>query len=159
MGRPASTPRHFWSRIRKTKTCWLFPADPTLKYGLLRYQGGMWRAHRLSWTLRKGKIPRGKNVLHKCDVRNCVRPSHLFLGTHAQNVADKCRKNRQARGVRNGTSKLTDQKIVRIFLLRERGMTMNEIGKQFEISGRQVSNILHRRQWKHVPKLRKIFRG
>lgn len=150
MGRPASNPSHFWSRVQKTDFCWLFPADPTLEYGLLRYRGKLWRAHRLSWTLKKGEIPSGKNVLHQCDVKNCVRPSHLFLGSHAQNVADKCRKNRQARGSRIGTAKLTERKVRLIFLERRGGMTLDEIGKRYRISRQQVSNILSRRQWQSL---------
>ena len=52
--------------------------------------------------LHRGPIPPGMNVLHKCDVGLCVNPYHLFLGTHADNVADRHRKSRDAKGSRNG---------------------------------------------------------
>lgn len=56
------------------------------------------KAHRYSWVLHNGQIPNGFYVLHKCDNMVCVKPSHLFLGTHADNVADKISKGRQFHG-------------------------------------------------------------
>lgn len=44
-------------------------------------------------------------ICHKCDNRNCINPKHLFCGTHADNVADKVRKGRQAKGITNGRYK------------------------------------------------------
>lgn len=55
------------------------------------------RAHRMAWTLRHGD-PGESHVLHRCDNRLCVNPAHLFLGTNADNVADKVSKGRQAKG-------------------------------------------------------------
>jgi hypothetical protein len=71
--------------------------------------GGFWTgdrtegAHRVSWRLFRGNIPKGLGVLHYCDTRRCVNSSHLFLGTNTDNVADMVSKDRQAQGDHHGT--------------------------------------------------------
>jgi hypothetical protein len=65
------------------------------------------------WTLSFGPIPSGMMVCHRCDVRNCVNPKHLFLGTNRDNMADMVRKGRKvrfaARGEKNGNAKWSDK--------------------------------------------------
>lgn len=91
--------KRFWKRIRKTDTCWLFGGSLTSSgYGRLsemtEHGERSHRAHRVSWELHFGSIPEGLLVLHKCDVPQCVNPSHLFLGTHRDNAIDKTIKDR-----------------------------------------------------------------
>ncbi len=57
-------------------------------YGCLRYQGRHQQAHRLAWAARNGPIPKGMVICHRCNVRRCVNPDHLVLGTRADNNAD-----------------------------------------------------------------------
>jgi hypothetical protein len=73
-------------------------------------------AHRISWMLFRGNIPDELHVLHHCDVRCCVNPDHLFLGTNDDNIADKVAKGRQARnrGVLHPAAKLTESQVLAI---------------------------------------------
>lgn len=66
-------------------------------YGQLRWDSAVRSAHRMAWQAVNGPIPAGLGVLHKCDQPSCINPAHLFLGTQADNMADKARKGRAAR--------------------------------------------------------------
>jgi hypothetical protein len=75
--------------------CWLWlGATSPSGYGNIYAFGSSLRAHRASWVIFRGAIPAGMHVLHKCDTPSCVNPDHLFLGSHADNMADKVRKGR-----------------------------------------------------------------
>jgi HNH endonuclease len=76
--------------------CILWSGRSTVNgYGILNWAGRPWLAHRLAWTEAHGVIPSGMNVLHRCDVRPCINPDHLFLGTHADNMRDLREKQRR----------------------------------------------------------------
>ncbi len=84
---------------------WLGRAHKTHGYGIFSQWPKLGYAHRFSWTLHYGEIPKGLCVLHKCDVPLCVNPNHLFLGTVKDNMLDMARKGRQRKGTlycRNG---------------------------------------------------------
>lgn len=86
---------HFWGRVDKTETCWLWTAGKiSAGYGETWDGKRVLRAHRVSYELTFGPIPKGLCVLHRCDVRACVRPSHLFLGTRTDNNRDMVAKGR-----------------------------------------------------------------
>jgi hypothetical protein len=104
MREPAET--RFWRKVHKTKDsvngCWLWRGHASKGYGLFAEDGlkARKRVHRFSWELHFGEIPTGMLVCHKCDVPRCVRPDHLFLGTHKDNHDDMVRKGRRHRGPR-----------------------------------------------------------
>lgn len=85
----------FHKKYKKTPYCWIWTGS--LKpdgYGCLYYEGKMWIAHRVSYIIHKGKIPKGMFVLHKCDNPSCVNPKHLFIGTNKDNLHDMVMKDR-----------------------------------------------------------------
>ena len=96
------TPSDFWKIVEKGPVCWLFKPRSKSYYGY--FKGKV--AHRYSWALANGPIPKGMFVLHKCDVPHCVRPDHLFLGTASDNSLDAHRKQRLgSRGIPKGMTK------------------------------------------------------
>ena len=94
-----STRKRLMSRTVVMDSCWLWNgAIGRGGYGKLHFDGHVVDAHRVMWTLEHGEIPPGGIVAHKCDVRHCVNPEHLFLTTQAGNLADMHTKARHARG-------------------------------------------------------------
>lgn len=86
----------FWPKVRKSDGCWEWTrATTTHGYGKFSVATAVWdRAHRVAWKLTNGPIPDGMFVCHHCDNPLCVRPDHLFLGTHGDNMRDASTKGR-----------------------------------------------------------------
>lgn len=89
----------FFKKIQKTDSCWLWKGHVKSNgYGVLSYSVNKKErkitAHRLSWMIHHGEISDSLFVCHTCDVRNCVNPGHLFLGTAQDNILDCVKKGR-----------------------------------------------------------------
>lgn len=94
--RPRDPVERFLSKVtyEPNSGCWLWVGGwQRAGYGHMHYNGEI-VAHRVSAHLFKGGIPSGLHVLHRCDVRECVNPDHLFFGTHSDNMKDCARKGR-----------------------------------------------------------------
>ena len=89
-------PERFQCKVQKTGGCWIWTgADNGNGYGVYSVARGKWSyAHRLAFEWANGSIPDGLVVCHTCDVKRCVNPAHLFLGTQADNVHDMIKKGR-----------------------------------------------------------------
>jgi len=89
--------QRFFKRVEKGVYCWLWKGQSLPSgYGLFNTRTVRTRlAHRISYIIHYGKIPKGFLVLHQCDTPSCVKPSHLWLGTQSQNIQDMYEKGRR----------------------------------------------------------------
>lgn len=144
--------RDFWARVKIDGECWVWTGTRShFGYGTVKFDGRVTLTHRLTYRLHVGPIPNGKHVLHHCDNPSCVRPSHLWLGTNAENVADKVRKERQARGVAIGRGHLTEDDVRSIRAEHAAGgTTYARIAVKYGVSKSAICFICERRNWKHV---------
>jgi HNH endonuclease len=111
---------------------------------------GVVGAHCFSYEYFIGPVPDGMEVCHRCDVRACVRPVHLFAGTRADNLADMRAKMRHNFGAKNGNTSLTDEKVVEILTALANGEKQIRIAERFQISKTRVSCIALRKAWTHI---------
>jgi hypothetical protein len=146
----------FWSKVATDGDCWLWTGEKNGDgYGRFFRDGKKGLAHRYAYEQVIGPIPDGLCICHVCDVRNCVRPAHLFPGTHADNNKDMQAKGRGrylgAHGSKNGSAKLTQDDVRAIRrIYAAGGISQHALGRKFGVCGALVNNILHRRIWKHV---------
>jgi hypothetical protein len=128
--------QRFWNKVKQSENCWEWTAGIINKgYGRFRVGEKLYLAHRYSWELHSG-LPLSDDicVLHKCDNPLCVNPEHLFLGTQADNSADRNAKKR------NHTI-LSETDVISIRALYFwSGFSQKDISKEYNVS---VSTICH----------------
>ena len=122
-------------------------------YGEKRYKGKRWLAHRLAYFLEYGEDPGDRCVCHACDNPSCVEPTHLFLGTHDDNVQDRNRKGRQAMWPNHGRAKLTYRQAAEIKGRLLLGEKKSVLAREFGITGMAILDMERGRSWKGVPAL------
>ena len=145
----------FWPRANRAENgCleWIKKIPKTHWYpriGYLRKQVG---AHRISWMLTMGDIPKGMCVCHKCDNPICIDPNHLFLGTMADNTRDMIKKGRRVfgkhhKGEDSTSAKLTNKQVMEI---RRSNLSYTKLAKKYRIARGYIFHIKHRLTWNHI---------
>lgn len=153
----------FWSKVRIRRFgCWEWTGTKASNagYGCLSVDGRLLRAHRVSYELNIGPIPSGLFVCHSCDNPNCVRPSHLFAGTNADNMRDAFLKGRvrlphlyhkgQNAGSKHGLSKLTEGDVAEILRRKRDGESQRRLAAEYGVVESVVSMIVTGKRWRHV---------
>lgn len=142
----------FWSMVLRLSNdeCWPWLGGTERGgYGRFKVEGYYKRAHRVAWELVNGAIPMSVCVCHKCDVPACVNPSHLFLGTVAENVADMGRKDRKARG-QSISKSLNNYQVLDIARRVRNGEVGSKLAREYGVHTSTVSAIKVGRYWSHL---------
>lgn len=154
----------FWSQVDKSGDCWVWiGALSSNGYGEIYFNHQHLTVHRTSWLIAHGNIPNGMYVCHHCDNKQCVNPSHLYIGTHLDNTRDAVVRHRMATGNRQGSHthpetvhhgeshgmvKLTNEQV--LMIRNSRNVKQRDIAKQFGVHFSTICDILRGKTWKHL---------
>ena len=145
----------FWNKVKRRgkKQCWDWLAyrNPG-GYGMFWYKKRLQLAHRVSWQIHKGSIPKGLCVLHVCDNPSCVNPEHLWLGTRIDNNNDKVRKGRAQHmfGEENGRARFTKEQVLELRQLWHAGATLSELAGRFARPAASIHHAVSGYTWSHL---------
>lgn len=142
----ANTIEDFWKKVELIPfhSCWEWTKGCTEDgYGQFKIEGVSYKAHRFSYELRFGPIPKDMQVCHSCDNPSCVNPDHLFLGTAKDNIKDCVNKKRNAFGEKNWKSKLSDLEVNEIKTLFASGeYTWQSLAEIYGVTRRTIGNYI-----------------
>src|ERR1700744_6291507 len=143
--------KQFWDLVdKKENGCWLWTGTVANNgYGHFWYYNKPRTTHRFSYELTHGPIPKGLHACHSCDVRSCVNPSHLFIGSQAENIADMHAKKRAPVHEKHGCAKLNWAQVNEIrgkWVPRKYSFT--KLAAEFGVSRTTIERILYGKIWK-----------
>lgn len=139
----------FYVRKNPITGCWIWTGAIFKQNGYGQMTNNMLAsvpitAHRAAWMLYRGPIPKGLMVLHKCDVRKCVNPEHLYVGNNADNMRD-----RSQRGIVH-QRRLTEEKVREMRQLRQQGWSWRQLGKRYDVGFTAVVQATMGKSWAFV---------
>ncbi len=145
----------FRVKYHETETgCWIwFAAKDAGGYGRFKWNGRIDGAHRVSWEMANGAVPRQMDVLHRCNVKACVNPAHLYLGTQKDNMRDAMRDGLwvcpDRSGIRNAAAKITPETARAIRLEYAQGdVSQAMLAAKFGMHQTNVSRIVRKANWR-----------
>lgn len=154
--------------IGEIDQCWNSKGDPkTGGYGHAQFKGQKHYLHRIAYATFVAPVRKGENILHRCDNPACCNPTHLFLGSHRDNMRDKMAKGRgnhqfgdkhharlcpeeMARGEDNGSVKLTEDQVLKIRAGRSAGIKRKILAEEFGVCIGTIKSISSRKTWTHI---------
>jgi len=171
--------KYLLDNIEKVNGCWIWKRalnnkDINIGYGICYHLGKRKLAHRASYEVFKGEVPRDLFVCHTCDNRRCINPEHLWIGTRSDNAVDAVKKGRMKpvwgrkktqeeidkiqknrtipdqKGERSPRAKLSNQQVLEIREKLSRKVKYKYISEEYGIDICSLSDIKFRRTWKHI---------
>lgn len=153
--------KRFWDKVdqREIGECWNWTAAKDRHgYGVFRFDKKLWRAHRLSYSLAYGPIPKGEGyhgvcVCHHCDNRQCVNPNHLFLSSAKGNSANAAQKDRLGGpvGELSGRAKLSSKQVIAIRKQHSLGdISLHQLADKYRVHHTTILAIVKRWTWTHL---------
>jgi hypothetical protein len=143
--------QRFLEKVEREGEClvWTAHRDPD-GYGTFHLGGRKVFAHRVAFYAKTGREP--PVVRHTCDNPACVNPSHLRGGTQLDNVRDRDRKDRQAKGSRNGRARLSaeDVRAIRRRYRKEESASYASLADEYDVGRTTVRDIIKRETWSHI---------
>ena len=136
----------FWTKVEKGDACWLWRGCVSkFGHGVVTFRQKSFYAHRVSWEIANGAIPKGMCVLHRCDVPACVNPAHLWLGTKTDNARDRDQKGRH-----RPPNKLIPEQVLLIRALAKQGIKRRTLAAQFSVCEGTINAAVYRKTWAHL---------